>query len=135
MRLLRSLFLHNLHLKLIALAISFFFWATYTAQPFEQVSYNVAISYLNVPEGLVVGGSPPNTVRVVLRGRSGLIRHVMPGDLTIGVDLSTAPSGDVPIRLFPGMVDTPFGTEVVGVAPAQFDIALVRVKKPPEASE
>jgi hypothetical protein len=135
MRLLRRIFVHNLHLKLIALAISFSLWATYTAEPFEQVGYNVAISYLNVPDGLAVGGSPPNTVRVVLRGRPGLLRRVMPGDLTIGVDLSTAPSGDVPVRLFPGMVDAPFGTEVVRVAPAQFHIALVPTKIPPEAAE
>src|SRR5215469_2127311 len=99
MRLVRRIFLHNLHLKLIALGISFFLWATYTAEPFEQVAYNVPISYLNVPDGLAVGGSPPNTVRVVLRGRSGLLRRVLPGDLTLQVDLSTTPSGDNPIRL------------------------------------
>jgi YbbR domain-containing protein len=135
MRLLRNIFLHNVHLKLIALAISFFLWATYTAEPFEQVGYNVPVSYLNVPDGLAVGGSPPNTVRVVLRGRSALLRRVMPGDLTVGVDLSTAPSGDVPVHLFPGMVDAPFGTEVIRLAPTQFRIALVPTKIPPEASE
>jgi hypothetical protein len=135
MRLLRNIFVHDLHLKLIALAISLFLWATYTAQPFEQVGYNVPISYLNVPDGLAVGGSPPNNIRVVLRGRSGLLRRVMPNDLTIGVDLSAAPSGDLPIRLYPGMVDAPFGTEVIGLAPAQFHIALVPAKIPPEAPE
>lgn len=135
MRLLRSFFLHNVSLKLIALGISFFLWATYTAEPFEQVGYNVPVTYLNVADGLAVGGSAPNTVRVVLRGRSLLLRRVMPGDVTLDVDLATAPSGDVPIRLTPGMVAVPFGTEVVRLAPAEFHISLVPTKIPPGPSE
>ena len=60
MRLLRRVFLHNWGLKLIALGISFFLWATYTAEPFAQVAYNVPVAYVNVPDGLAVGGAPPN---------------------------------------------------------------------------
>lgn len=135
MRLFRRLFLHNLSLKLIALGISFFLWATYTAEPFEQVGYNVPVAYVNVPEGLAVGGAPPNAVRVVLRGRSGLLRRLTPTDLTLVVDLATASSGDVPIRLSPSMVGVPYGTEVVRLAPTEFHVSLVATKIPPEASE
>jgi len=135
MRLLRRLFVHNLSLKLVALGISFFLWATYTAEPFEQIGYNVPVAYINVPEGLAVGGTPPNTVRVVLRGRSGLLRRLTPADLALNVDMATAPSGDVPVRLSPNMVDVPYGTEVVRIAPAQFRVSLVATKIPPEASE
>lgn len=135
MRLLRRVFLHNVRLKLIALGISFFLWATYTAEPFAQVGYNVPIAYVNVPDGLAVGGAPPNVVRVVLRGRSGLLRRLTASDLTLNVDLAAAPSGDVPIRLAPGMVGVPYGTEVVRMAPAEFHISLVATKIPPEASE
>jgi YbbR-like protein len=135
MRLLRRLFVHNLSLKLVALGISFFLWATYTAEPFEQIGYNVPVAYINVPEGLAVAGTPPNTVRVVLRGRSGLLRRLTPADLALNVDMATAPSGDVPVRLSPNMVDVPYGTEVVRIAPAQFRVSLVATKIPPEASE
>ena len=135
MRLLRRLFLHNLRLKLIAVGISFFLWVTYTAEPFEQVAYNVSVAYLNVPDGLAVGGAPPNAVRVVLRGRSGLLRRLTPADLTLDVDLATAPSGDVPIRLSPTMVGVPYGTEVVRLAPAEFHVSLVPTKIPTGASE
>ena len=61
MRLLRRVFLHNWGLKLIALGISFFLWATYTAEPFAQVGYNVPVAYVNVPDGLAVGGAPPTS--------------------------------------------------------------------------
>ena len=135
MRLLRRLLLHNLGLKVIALAISFFLWATYTGEPFEQIGYNVPVAYLNVPEGLAVGGAPPNAVRVVLRGRSGLLRRLTAADLTLDVDLATAPSGDVPIRLSPSMVTVPYGTDVLRIAPAEFHVSLVPTKIPPEASE
>lgn len=135
MRLLRRLVLHNLGLKLIALTISFFLWATYTAEPFEQIGYNVPVAYLNVPDGLAVGGSPPNTVRIVLRGRSGLLRRLTPADLILDVNLATAPSGDIPIRLSPTMVSVPYGTEVVRLAPTEFHVSLVATKIPPEASE
>jgi len=135
MRLLRRLFLHNLRLKLIALGISFFLWATYTAEPFAQVGYNVPVAYVNVPDGLAVAGAPPNAVRVVLRGRTGLLRRLGPSDLSLDVDLATAPSGDVPIRLSPSMVGVPFGTQVVRLAPSEFHVSLVPTKIPPEASE
>lgn len=135
MRILRRVFLHNLRLKLIALGISFFLWATYTAEPFAQVGYNVPVFYVNVPEGLAVSGAPPNVVRVVLRGRSGLLRRLTPADLTLNVDLATARSGEVPVRLSPAMVDIPYGTEVVRLAPAEFQVSLVPAKTPPEASE
>jgi len=135
MRLLRRVFVHNLRLKVIALGISFFLWATYTAEPFAQVGYNVPVFYVNVPEGLAVAGAPPNVVRVVLRGRSGLLRRLTPADLTLNVDLAAAPSGEVPVKLLPTMVDIPYGTEVVRLAPAEFDVSLVPAKLPPQASE
>ncbi|PYU25367.1 MAG: hypothetical protein DMG30_05245 [Acidobacteria bacterium] len=135
MRPIRRLFLHNLRLKLIALGISFFLWVTYTAEPFEQIVYNVSVAYVNVPDGLAVGGAPPNAVRVVLRGRSGLLRRLTPADLTIAVDLANVPSGDVPIRLSPTMVGAPYGTEVIRLAPAEFRVSLVPTKIPPGASE
>jgi len=135
MRLLRRVFLHNLRLKVIALGISFFLWATYTAEPFAQVGYNVSVAYVNVPDGLAIGGAPPNAVRVVLRGRTGLLRRLGPNELTLDVDLASASSGDVPIRLFPSMVGVPYGTEVVRLAPSEFHVSLVPTKIPPEASE
>jgi hypothetical protein len=135
MRLLRRAFLQNLRLKLLALGISFFLWATYTAEPFAQVGYSVPVAFVNVPDGLAIGGVPPNAIRVVLRGRSGLLRRLTPNDLTLDVDLATAPTGDVPIRLSPRMVGVPYGTEVVRLAPVEFHVSLLPTKIPPGASE
>src|SRR3989442_9375264 len=96
MRLLRRAFLQNLRLKLIALGISFFLWATYTAEPFAQVGYSVPVAFVNVPDGLAIGGAPPNAIPVVLRGGSRVLRLLTPHDPTPVVDLPTAPTGAVP---------------------------------------
>ena len=135
MRPLRRAFLQNLRLKLLALGISFFLWATYTTEPFAQVGYSVPVAFVNVPDGLAIGGVPPNAIRVVLRGRSGLLRRLTPNDLTLDVDLATAPTGDVSIRLSTSMVGVPYGTEVVRLAPVEFHVSLLPTKIPPEASE
>src|SRR5207245_10866012 len=113
MCLLRRAFLQNLRLKLIVLGISFFLWATYTAEPFAQVGYSVPVAFVNVPDGLAIGGEPPNAIRVVLRGRSGLLRRLTPHDLTLDLDLATGPQGGVAIRLAPRRVGAPSGIEGV----------------------
>src|SRR2546427_5806967 len=95
MRLLRRVFLQNLRLKLIALGISFFLWATYTAEPFAQVGYSVPVAFVNVPDGLAIGGAPPNTIPGGVPGRSGVLRRLTPHDPTPDGDLPTTPPGDV----------------------------------------
>ena len=129
MRRLRQFVFHDAGLKLLALAISFSLWAVYTAEPFAQVAYNVPLAFVNVPSGLVISGiaagNVPATVRVVLRGRSGLLRRLAPADLDFVVDLAGTRIGAVPVRLKPDMVRVPYGTEVMRITPSDFTVTLV----------
>ena len=129
MSVLRRIFVEDAGLKVLALAISFSLWAIYTSEPFAQVGYNVPIAFVNVPTGMVVSGvtagNVPATVRVTLQGRSGLLRRLVPEDLNLNVDLSGARTGEVPVRLQPYMVHTPYGTEVIRMMPAQFNVMLI----------
>src|SRR6202030_2112483 len=129
-RLLRRMFVHNLGLKLLALAISFSLWASYTAEPFADVGYNVALAFVNVPPGLALGDDAPNAVHVRLRGRTGLLRRLTPADLNLSVDLAGAHSGPMQVNLTTEMVRVPYGTEVVLITPSQFRIALVTSATP-----
>jgi len=131
MRLLKRIFLHNAGLKLLALAVSSSLWVIYTAEPFAEVGYAVPIAFTNVPEGFAVTGDAPNTVRVVLRGRSGLLRRLTPSDLALDIDLGTAPSGEIPVRISDQMVRVPYGTEVARITPSQFRISILRTAVPP----
>src|SRR2546427_13131359 len=93
MRLLRRVFLQNLRLKLIALGISYFLWATYTAEPFAQVGYSVPVAIVNVPDGLAIGGGPPHVIPGVLPGRSGVRCRLPPHHPNPCVDLPAPPPG------------------------------------------
>ena len=130
MRLLRRIFLHNLGLKVLSLAISCALWATYTAEPFADVGYNVPLAFVNVPPGLALGDDAPNAVHVRLRGRTGLLRRLTPADLNLSVDLAGAHSGPMQVNLTTEMVRVPYGTEVVLITPSQFRIALVTSATP-----
>jgi hypothetical protein len=121
---LRQLVFKNLGLKLLALAISFFLWSTYTAEPFAEVGYNVPIAFINVPRTLAISDAP-TTARVVVRARAGLLRELNSSDLSLNVDLSQLRPGEAQIELTSAMVSVPFGAEVVHVTPMQFRLSLV----------
>jgi hypothetical protein len=124
------MFLHNIGLKVLSLAISCALWATYTAEPFADVGYNVPLAFVNVPAGLALGDDAPNNVHVRLRGRTGLLRRLTPADLNVSVDLAGAQSGPIAVSLTTGMVRVPYGTEVSLITPSQFRITLVTSATP-----
>jgi YbbR domain-containing protein len=130
MRWLRKAIFHNFWLKLLALAISFSLWALYTREPFAEVAYNVPIAYVNVPTGLAVSGDTLNTVHVLIRGRSGLLRRVVSSDLDISIDMTNTQLGDDDVRVRRRMVHVPYGTEVVEVTPTRLHVVLVTNSSP-----
>jgi YbbR domain-containing protein len=125
MRFLREWVLNNWSLKLLALAISFLLWTTYTAEPFSEVGYLVPLEFRNVPVDLEISGDVPTQVHLRLRGRSGLLRRFTPKDLSIAVDLSGYPAGETQIRLTAEQVTVPYGATVVDIAPAEIRVPLV----------
>jgi len=135
MRLLRRIFLHDFGLKLFAVLISFFLWSTYTAEPYAEIAYTVPIAFVNLPPGLAVTGDVPASVHVLLRGRSGLLRRMVPADLTFTVDLGNAHAGAMPVHLTTSMVTVPYGTEVVRIFPAEFRLSLITDSTPPGGGE
>jgi hypothetical protein len=135
MRSLRRAVFNDLGLKVLALAISFALWATYTAEPFSEVGYSVPIAFLNVPPGLVIADDAPSNVHVRLRGRAGLLRRLGSGDLSVNINLANTSLGEMPIRLSPAMVEAPYGTEVVLIAPTLFRVKLVTTPTPPQTPE
>src|SRR5947209_3728896 len=125
MRLLRRFLLRDLGLKLLALAISFVLWASYTSEPIADTGYNVPVAFINVPAGFTVAGDAPTAVHVRLRGRPPLLRRLDARDLSVTVDMARATAGEVPVQLTPAMVEAPYGTQVVLMTPAQFRVTLV----------
>jgi hypothetical protein len=125
MSIFRKYILPNAGLKLLALGISFFLWAAYAPQPLAEIGYDVPIAFINVPRNLTLSSNAPTAVHLLIRGRAALMRQINPTDLTFTVDLGRVAPGETMVRLAPEMAAVPFGTNVVGVAPATLRVSWV----------
>ncbi len=130
MHFLRGLVFHNWGLKLLALALSFLLWTTYTAEPIAEVGYLAPLEYSGISSDLEISGDPPTQVQVRVRGRSALLRRLSRADLGINVDLTGHPAGETLIHLTPDFVAAPYGATVVRIAPSQIRVLLVPRRGP-----
>ena len=78
---LRKYVFANAGLKLLAIAISFLLWATYTAEPYAEVGFQVPLEFTTMPSQLEMSGDVPTVVHVRVRGRSALLRRMIPGGM------------------------------------------------------
>jgi YbbR domain-containing protein len=112
-------------LKLLALAISFLIWATYTAEPYAEVGFQVPLEFTTMPPQLEISGDVPTAVRIRVRGRSALLRRMVPADLNLRLDMKDKKEGTATLNIRPEMVGAPFGATVVQVAPSEIHVTLV----------
>ncbi|HEV7968768.1 MAG TPA: CdaR family protein [Candidatus Acidoferrales bacterium] len=112
-------------LKLLALAISFLLWATYTAEPYAEVGFQVPLEFTTMPPQLEISGDVPSSARVRVRGRSALLRRMVAADLNLRLDLKEGKEGTSTLNITPEMVAAPFGATVVQVSPAEIHVTLV----------
>jgi YbbR-like protein len=131
MRWLRKYVFPNWWLKLAALTISCFLWATYNADPISEVGFALPLEFINIPPSLEISSDVPTTIHVRVRGRSALVRRLTPSDITVQVDLKNDQAGNVEIHLDPQMVDAPFGAAVARISPSDFDVVLSPRHAPP----
>jgi len=123
--LLRKYILPNVGLKLLALAISFFLWATYSAEPYAEVGFQVPLEFTTMPPQLEISGDVPTVMHVRVRGRSALLRRMVPADLNLRLDMKDSKQGTTTLEITPQMVGAPFGASVVQVAPSEIHVTLV----------
>jgi hypothetical protein len=122
---LRKYILANAGLKLLALAISFLLWSTYTAEPYAEVGFLVPLEFTTMPSDLEMTGDVPTVVHIRVRGRSALLRRMVPADLNLRLDMKDAKQGTTVLQMTPEMVGTPFGATIVQVAPSEIHVTLV----------
>jgi hypothetical protein len=122
---LRKYVLANAGLKLLALAISFLLWATYTSEPYAEVGFLVPLEFTTMPPELEMSGDVPTLVHVRVRGRSALLRRLIPADLNLRLDMKGGKQGSMTIKFTPEMVGAPYGATVVQVEPTEIHVTLV----------
>ena len=125
MNFLRKYIFANAGLKLLALAISFLLWATYTAEPYAEVGFQVPLEFTTMPPHLEMSGDVPTLAHIRVRGRSALLRRMIPADLNLRLDMKDRKQGTATLQITPEMVGAPYGATVVQVAPSEIHVTLV----------
>lgn len=127
---LRKYIFANAGLKLLALAISFLVWATYTSEPYAEVGFQVPLEFTTMPSQLEISGDVPTVVHIRVRGRSALLRRMIAADLNLRLDLENGKQGTTTLQITPEMVGAPFGATVVQVTPSEIHVTLVPRREP-----
>lgn len=108
----------HLGLKAVSLGIAVALWVAVAGEEVVERGLRIPLELQQFPAGLEVLGEPPALVDVRLRGTSGALARTLPGDVTAVIDLKGARPGRRLYQLTPDQVRSPFGVEVIQVAPA-----------------
>ncbi len=108
----------HLGLKVLSIALAGAIWLTVGDQRAVERTMRVPLEYHNLPPQLELMASPPESVEVRLRGPSGAIGRLLPGEAVAVLDLTAARSGTRLFHLLADEVRVPFGVTVSQVNPA-----------------
>jgi YbbR domain-containing protein len=104
-------------LKLLSVGLAVLLWMAVSGEQTVERGLRVSLELQQFPPGLEIQGEPPSTVDVRVRGASGTLGRVSPGDIVAVLDLRAARVGRRLFHLTPEQVRAPFGVEVVQVTP------------------
>jgi len=118
----------TLGLRALALALAILAWFILSVGEREQlveVAVEPIVAY-RPPAGYTVLGAP-DTVRVRLQGPAGSTSRLIPGQVSVAVELTAEQTGLQQVGLGPENVTAPVGLEVLAVDPSAITIQLDRV--------
>jgi YbbR domain-containing protein len=112
----------NLPLKFLAIALAGLLWLLVSGEQVVERVVRIPIEFTNLPPQLELVGDTPNVADVRVRGSSGALTRLAPGDLVAVLDLRGAREGQRLFHLTGSDVRSPFGVDVVHVAPSNVSI-------------
>lgn len=125
----------NFGLKVLSICIAALLWLVVAGERVVERVLRVPVELQNLPADLELVSNPPDTVEVRVRGSSGSLSRMAPGDIAAVIDLRAVRTGRRLFHLTPAQVNTPYGLEAVQVSPPtltmEFEttgIRLVRVQ-------
>jgi len=113
----------NVGLKFLSICIAALLWLVVAGDRVVERALSAPIEFQNLPQGLEIVGDPPEDVDVRLRGPSGTLARLGPGDLSAVIDLRNARPGRRLFHLTASQVHVPYGVDVVQVGPATLPIS------------
>ncbi|MDP1572505.1 MAG: CdaR family protein [Vicinamibacterales bacterium] len=121
----------NVGLKFLSICIAGLLWLGVAGERVVERALRIPLEFQNVPASLELMGETPDSVDVRIRGSSGALARLGPGDLAALLDLGTARPGRRLFHLTVANVSAPYGVEVLQVAPStlpiEFETSGVRV--------
>jgi YbbR domain-containing protein len=105
-------------LKVLSLAIALLLWMVVSGEETVERGLRVPLELQQLPAGLELTGDVPTTVDVRLRGGSGALSRVGPGDVVAVLDLRSARAGHRLFPLTPDQMRVPFGVDVIQITPS-----------------
>ena len=115
----------NTGLKVLALALATLLWLTVAGEHVGERVMRVPLEFHNIPPDLEMVGDPPNAVDVRVRGSSGVISRLQPGDVVASLELGGARPGSRLIHI--EEIRAPYGVEVAQVTPATVSLELEKM--------
>jgi YbbR domain-containing protein len=112
----------HIGLKAVSIALAALIWLIVAGEQTVERALRIPLEFTNVPSQLEIVGEPPNVVDVRIRGSSGTLSRIASGELVAVLDLQTARSGQRVFHLSAADVRSPFGVEVVQIAPSNFSM-------------
>lgn len=108
----------HLGLKFISIALAALLWLVVSGEQIVERALRIPLEFTNLPAQLEMVGEPPNVADVRIRGSSGALSRVASGELVAVLDLRSARRGRRLFHLTGADVRTPFGIDVVQIAPS-----------------
>ena len=114
----------NFGLKVLALLVATGLWFVVAGEHVVERSMRVPLEFRNIPDGLEIVGDPPATVDVRLRGSSGILSKLQPGEVVVTLDLQGARLGMRLFHIQTDAVERPYGISVAQVQPPTLSLDL-----------
>ncbi len=113
-------------LKAVSVVLAALLWLVVAGEQIVERALRIPIEFTNVPPDLELVGDAPTVADVRVRGSSGALSRMAPGELVAVLDLRAARPGVRLFHLSSPDVRAPFGVQVVQVSPSNISIRLER---------
>ena len=110
--------LRHTGLKLMSIALAALLWLAVSGEQIVERPFRIPLEFTNMPPQLEPVGEPPDVVDVRVRGSSGRLSRIAAGEVVAVLDLKGARPGQRLFHVTNADVRTPFGVEVLQVAPS-----------------
>ena len=105
-------------LKLLSLGLALLLWMAVAGEEIVERGLRVPLELQQLAPNVELSGDVPTAIDVRIRGASGALSRVEPGDIVAVLDLRGARPGRRLFPMTPDQVRAPFGVEIVQVTPS-----------------